>query len=70
MNKPEDKPKFIDAAELCKELGICDRTLLNWINKGIFPKPLRLNIRRRIWLRVNIDQFFEAKAVEAAEEVT
>ncbi len=64
----EQKNRFVTADEIITELQICDRTLGNWIKAGKFPAPLRLSLRKRVWMRSTVENFYNAKAAEAAGE--
>lgn len=58
------KSRFVTSSYLCKELGICQRTLERWINAGKFPAPLRLGLRKRVWLRTEYETHITALAAE------
>ncbi len=64
----EQKNRFVTADEICEELGISDRTLHNWIKANRFPAPLRLSLRKRVWMRSTVENFYNVKAAEAAGE--
>ena len=57
--------RFADAAEICDELGITRRTLRNWVRRGQFPPPLRLNLRKHVWLRASLENFYHELANKA-----
>lgn len=60
----ETQSRFVLASELCAEIGICQRTLERWINDGKFPAPLRLGLRKRVWLRTEYESHISAKTAE------
>jgi predicted DNA-binding transcriptional regulator AlpA len=66
MNEP--KKRFITAKEIADELGVCERTILNWSERGIFPKPLRLSLRKRVWLRVEVEEHYQHQHAKANAE--
>jgi len=53
--------RFVMAAEVCSDLGICSVTLWRWIEAGKFPAPLRFG-RRRVWLRHEYDAHIQEVA--------
>ena len=63
------KSKFVDADELCRELSICRQTLTRWIDAGLFPPPLRIGLRKRLWLRREYEVCIE-QAVEERDQDT
>lgn len=64
MSEQKTQSRFVDAVELCGELGICKRTLGRMVESGRFPQPLRVGLRKRLWLRV------EAYAALGVQETT
>jgi predicted DNA-binding transcriptional regulator AlpA len=67
MNEPKVTKRFITASEIAEELGVCERTILNWSEAGIFPKPLRLSLRKRVWLRVEVEDHYLQQHREAQD---
>ncbi len=53
------KIELIDATELCNLWGISDFELKRLINQRLLPPPLRLGLRRRVWLRIDITETLE-----------
>lgn len=51
--------RFVTAEEVCEELQICRRTLNRMILDGRFPPPLRLGLRRIVWLKVEYESHIE-----------
>ncbi len=60
--------RFVSAPEICSELGVCRRTLARMIDDGRFPRPLRLGLRRFVWLRTEYEQHVEQAAVPEQAE--
>ena len=58
---------FVRCSDIACELGITEQTLLRWVRDGKFPKPLRLGLRKYVWLRQSVDVYFDEKQQEAAE---
>ncbi|WP_158222724.1 helix-turn-helix transcriptional regulator [Rhodopirellula sp. MGV] len=54
-----DNDRFIEAPEILETLGFSDDTLYRLIATGKFPKPLRLGIRKRVWLRATFEQHIQ-----------
>lgn len=60
---------LVDAKTLCREIGVTPKTLTLWIRQGRFPAPMRLGLRKRVWLRVTIDSFYEQAAESGKENI-
>ncbi len=45
----DECPKLASAAELAEWFGVSPRTIVNWANSGILPKPVRLSPRKQAW---------------------
>lgn len=65
---PEKKSRFLTACQLSCELGISEQTLANWIKRGEFPAPLRLGLRRYVWLRVEFENYVQSRIEERDRE--
>lgn len=54
-----DSLRFVDAEELARALRISRRTLADWIQHGLIPKPMKIG-SRRLWdpekLRHHLEQ--------------
>lgn len=61
----QNKSTFVRVSELAQELGITEDTLRRWVKDGKFPSPLRVGLRHYVWLRANVDVYFDDKQVEA-----
>lgn len=68
--KPKPKPslRFVTVKEVCSELGIVPKTLNDWVAAGEFPAPLRLGRRKRVWARVELEEYYTERAAEAVNE--
>jgi predicted DNA-binding transcriptional regulator AlpA len=53
------KTRFVTAEEICEEFDVCSRTLYRWIELGRFPAPLRIGVRKRLWLRTEYESLIE-----------
>lgn len=62
MTSEQNSP-FIERPEICEQLGIHPRTLMRLVKQGTFPPPIRLNLKKHVWMRSHIESFFQ----EAAE---
>jgi predicted DNA-binding transcriptional regulator AlpA len=58
---------FVRASQIAQEIGITEQTLYRWVEAGKFPAPLRLGLRKYVWLRKSVDVYFDEKQLEAAE---
>jgi excisionase family DNA binding protein len=58
------KSRFLTTGQVCGELGISEETLMRWVKAGRFPAPLRLGLRRHVWLRVELEEFIQLKIEE------
>lgn len=65
MTGSNSKSRFVDAAFICREFNISRRTLYTWVKDGRFPQPLRLNLRRYVWLRKTFDAVIEQAELES-----
>ncbi len=61
------KSRFVDVLELSQELSVTESTIYRWVKLGKFPKPLRLGLRRLVWLRCEYEQHI-TNAIEAKEK--
>ncbi|MDV6033985.1 MAG: AlpA family phage regulatory protein, partial [Phycisphaera sp. RhM] len=55
MASSNNRPRFVEADEIARELNISHNTLAAMIADGRFPAPLRLGLRKRVWLRKTFD---------------
>jgi len=62
MNGSEKR--FVTADEICEDLQICKRTLSRMVEDGRFPQPLRLGLRKKVWLRQTYVLHSEAASKE------
>lgn len=61
----QEKPRltrFVDAKEICEDFGITQQTLAAWIKAGAFPQPMRLGLRKRVWVRLDLEAFYKEAA--------
>jgi predicted DNA-binding transcriptional regulator AlpA len=63
------KTRFVSAVEVCRDLGITSSTLNRWIQLGLFPAPMRLGLRKKVWVRTEMENFYQQKAAEAVKEL-
>jgi|GEM_PF-3857181 len=54
MNK-----RFLTATDIANEFGITEATLSRWVAAREFPKPLRFNLRKKLWLRCEVESHIE-----------
>lgn len=65
MSQKQDKPRltrFVGPKEICDDFGITQQTLAAWIKAGTFPQPMRLGLRKRVWIRLDLEEFYKAAA--------
>lgn len=68
MSQKQDKPRltrFVGPKEICADFGITEQTLGAWIKAGAFPQPMRIGLRKRVWIRVDLEEFYKAAASAA-----
>lgn len=61
IQKQNMKLEFIEPSQVCNELGISESTLSKWIKAGKFPAPMRLGIRKNVWLKKTIVEYIETQ---------
>lgn len=67
-HKPEQTTRFVSIGEVCSDLGISTKTLNRWVDQGLFPQPMRLGLRKLVWVRTDVEIFYQQKAAEAVKE--
>ena len=60
----ETSSRFMTASQTSLELGISEATLSQWVERGYFPKPLRLGIRKWVWLRTEFELYVDSRIEE------
>jgi len=58
---------FVRCSDIACELGVTEETIYRWVRDGKFPKPLRLGLRKYVWLRKSVEVYFDERQLEAAE---
>jgi hypothetical protein len=61
--------KLVSILELSKEFDVHPRTIIRWVERGLFPAPMRFG-RNRVWLRVVVDEKIHAESVRATAKNT
>ena len=51
-------PAYVDAARLCQELCICERTAEAWVRQSILPAP-RLRGGKRLWKWMEVERYLD-----------
>jgi hypothetical protein len=51
-------PAYVDAARLCQELCICERTAEAWARQGILPAP-RMRGGKRLWKWKEVEAYLD-----------
>ena len=58
-----DEP-LVEMKEITKLTGLTDKWLYKLIQKGLFPKPIKLGNRSR-WLTSEVDAWLQARITES-----
>lgn len=61
-----DFDRFMRIPEVAHVTGLSRSTIYDSVNKGIFPKPVRLTVRAIAWKASDIKGWMEARQHEAA----
>jgi hypothetical protein len=65
MGRPR-KVRYINQREIKAEFGGCDtKDVLRWVRMGIFPKPVQVAGRTRIFERDAVEAFFRGRGDQA-----
>jgi len=54
--------QIIRPAALAEKLDVCHKTIYNWINTGVLPKPRPIGPQRVGWIPEDLDPFFTTMA--------
>jgi predicted DNA-binding transcriptional regulator AlpA len=49
--------RYLNTEEVAKKIGVHPKTLRNWYNEGLFPKPQVFGKRTLRWLEPQIDEW-------------
>lgn len=62
--------RFMGIGEVAERFNVARHTISRWVERKAFPQPLRYGIRKRIWLRTEIEKYIAAAEAEkqAAEQ--
>lgn len=58
-NEPKQSPRLLEVAEVAERLKCSERTLEHMMNRGDFPKPLRWQMRKRVWAASTVDRYLQ-----------
>ena len=53
---PTDQERLLPMGQVCRRYSITDRTVDNWLGKGLSPEPVRIN-RLRYWRLSDLERF-------------
>ena len=65
---PNGLPAIVREPELARWLGVTKRTLLNWAERGLMPRPIKFaphGHSTKAWAVQDIRHWIEAKRAEA-----
>lgn len=62
--------ELVDAGEICRGLRVCRKTLATMVKDGRFPPPLRIGLRKKLWLRVTVDEHFQQANQTARKQMS
>ena len=63
-----DRLQPLTKSDVQKLLGVSERTVENWIARGILPPPARIGGRRVYWARAVIERWLEEQLDPAQGE--
>lgn len=66
----EECPKLASAAELARWFGVSPRTVMNWANAGILPRPIRISPRKLAWRTEEVREALRRLEEETWEPTT
>ena len=62
-NSTIEQERMLPMGQVCKRYGVTDRTVDRWLERGIIPRPFRIN-RYRYWRESDLVQFEQTLALE------
>ena len=68
-NANEVNPRLARLPEVMAIIGVSKETILLWMRKGLFPRPLLLGPRARAWRLDEIQQWMDTRDRVAYEKV-
>lgn len=66
----DECPKLATAAELAAWFGVSARTIVNWTNSGILPRPVRISPRKQLWRTEEVREALRKLEEETWEPTT
>jgi len=60
-NANEVNPRLARLPEVMAIIGVSKETILLWMRKGLFPRPLLLGPRARAWRLSEIQQWIDTR---------
>jgi prophage regulatory protein len=63
-NTPTQKPRAVNKHEVLFALGISSPTLYRLIQKGLFPKPIKIGSKASRWLESDIQEYLDKVSAE------
>lgn len=61
--------RFLDKREVLGLLRISQSTLYYWIQKGDFPRPVKLGTRRAVWREKDVAAWIDARIALGGGEI-
>lgn len=61
MDKSLASPILENVLSVAKRLGVCRSTIYAWVQKGLFPEPIKFGRSSR-WLSSEVNEWFADKA--------
>lgn len=65
LKRDRKLPGFRSRREVAKENGVCPRTLMRWVQSGLFPMPIQSG-GSWFWSVATLDRFYADRLRRAA----
>jgi prophage regulatory protein len=62
MSKKEEV--YLELSEVLKIVRLKRSTLYSLMKKRLFPRPIKMGLRRSFWLKTEVDKWFEQRKKE------
>ncbi len=66
LGKSNSPVVFLDLREVSRRVCVSSRTIVRWVDSGLFPKPVKLSPTRIAFIESEIQAWQEAKIAERA----
>jgi prophage regulatory protein len=64
MNHTETPDRFLRVSEVMAKVGLAETALYSLMQKGMFPRPVKIGTRALRWSERELDQWMQARMIE------